>query len=448
MLSEDKFKEGTFYLDTNILIAYIFEEHPHHTSARYLIDIIQKKLRGKIKVAQITLDEFDSWFEHRIPMLTKTFQAIPGHTTPKVRGIILSEYRKYIKTVPFPNKKNIEGFVDIVDDAWFGDAVNNEDVKKIADELRTRYFSLRNGDKPLRAALHDARILKWIDIERRKFSTPKIWLITLDTTLPSALYKNNTLSITLDAFLQWVSPFIEIPSVEGLFSRLIQNRFFPPEKIFDLKDFLIFYELDIHAKDLPPEDVEEAITYLKSKFGEITLDNPDSFSEISYELARFFADPSRKYQQEIRRAYDNQENLKKEYERKLGELQKQIKEVRSQYQDRLNRKDNELEEIKKRLEQIELEKEQEKLRSSAVGRLLVTISLVILIEIFLVYAIWRYGTGENFFQKLTNSWIWLSTGIPVFIVLGWFIIGKERLMALGWPVNKIFKISEKGDTKQ
>ena len=413
------------------------------------------KLNGKIKVTYITLNELDSWLNYKFDTLEKTYLLIPEDI--HLEDPVFLEFKEYSKGQS-ADTKTLEKFRDyiqervsnykekfeIVYDQWFINTHDDKDTKKLIDMLKTKYFQTRGEMKLDSTALHDALLLQWIDKNRKDTNNSKIWLITLDTSLPSTLYKREeTISITLDAFLQWVSPFIDSPSAEEAFSILIRNRFFPQEKVFDLKDFLVFHELEIRAKDLPPEDVEEAIMHLKNKFGRINISDSKSLSETSYELARFFADPSRRYKQEIRKAYEKQEEIEKDYKEKLGVLSKQIEEIKAEYENKLKEKDRKLFDFQKRLEKIEKEREKEMLKNSALKRFGIVVVLTFLIEGAIIYFINKYGSGANLFQKLTNSSWWLALGIPIFIGLGWFIIGKKRLITLGWLSNKIFKMEEK-----
>lgn len=54
----------------------------------------------------------------------------------------------------------------------------------------------------------------------------------------------------------------------------------------------------------------------------------------------------------------------------------------------------------------------------------------------------EYGEGINLFQKIINSWPMLAGCVILSIFLGGIIIGKQKLIRLGWPFTKIFK-SEK-----
>ena len=46
---------------------------------------------------------------------------------------------------------------------------------------------------------------------------------------------------------------------------------------------------------------------------------------------------------------------------------------------------------------------------------------------------------ETIDEKVLNSWVFFTAAFAIAVFLGAFIIGKERLNALGWPFTKIFK---------
>jgi hypothetical protein len=434
VLSENQFRGATLYLDTNILIALIFESDRHHRSVEFLLKQTER-LSIKTKILHITKSEFKNWLDYQGDLLIKAYDKIPLEMEKKVESLVFYEYLAFKKE--HEKEESIKNFLlnltslsndtlklfEEVDDPWFDKESESKKTKELAQQLKTHYLSIRNKDKFEKAAVYDALLLQWLDKERKNQQVPNIWAITLDTTLPGALHEGDkALSITLDVLLQWLSPFMgNGTNIQEIFSELIKNRFFPEKQIFDLKDFLIFYELDIRTKNLPAEDVEDAILYLKNEFGEIDPSSSNVMQRIPYELARFFADPSRKYQQTIR-----------EYEKNLGEKNKQISE-----------KDKQISDLKERFSQIEKEKLKEKLKASAIKKIWLTILCTAIYESVVFALALRYLPGENWFIKWKDSWLLTSLGGIVFIVLGWFIVGKERLVLLGWPFEKIFKIKEK-----
>ncbi len=104
-------------------------------------------------------------------------------------------------------------------------------------------------------------------------------------------------------------------------------------------------------------------------------------------------------------------------------------------------KDDKLAEIKKYKQTKKNSKLENlpKLRNSAYRRFLwlVIISLLFLsICFFLAH---KYSEVANIFQKINKFWVYITIVIQIFLILGWSIVGKERLFALGWPFNEIFK---------
>lgn len=60
-------------------------------------------------------------------------------------------------------------------------------------------------------------------------------------------------------------------------------------------------------------------------------------------------------------------------------------------------------------------------------------------EIVALYIVWQYGKGENFYEKLIDFKLYPTIVFFGTIILSWFILGRERIRALGWPFSKIFK---------
>jgi len=263
--------------------------------------------------------------------------------------------------------------------------------------------------KRYNAAIHDAILLFWLQELRRENNN--IWLITLDSSLPGAIpvtqnENSRSLAITLDLVLQWISPIVAQEGREVDFSetygKMIRSRFLPQEKIFDLQDFLIFHQVGIECKELPSEDVEKSIRYIKNELPTLDPSKPVDREKLVYELRKFFVSPGRKYKQQL-------EKLEKENEM----LKSQIANIIAYKQ-----------------------------KISTWVRITLTLFLFFIIEGIIVYCTSIYGQGENLFQKLLNSWYFLAIGSVITIILGWFIVGKERLKNLGFPFTKIFKIIE------
>ena len=110
-----------------------------------------------------------------------------------------------------------------------------------------------------------------------------------------------------------------------------------------------------------------------------------------------------------------------------------------QYKKDLEKRDRGIEELKRKFLEHEEKTEKESLRSSAQLRVGIITIIFLVLEGLVILLASQYAEGTNLFQKVLNSWHFLVGGFGVTIVLGWFIIGKKRLEALGWAFTKIFK---------
>jgi len=451
LLSEEVFGHAIFYLDTNTIIEALEPKHRLHKSF-LAFNKACRQLGVTLKVCQITLNELQDWLTYQYDLIGKVIEQIPEETAPKIHSIF---YEIYCEKKISGEAVNIDDLftsfrspmdnlkysfeVQLEDDIWFDEAKNKVETIKFADTLRAKYIAMRRHPKRYQSALHDAVLLLWLQKLRKENGGSNIWLITTDTTLPGSVPPNTSsesLAITLDALLQWISPIAvsedEEDGFSAIFAEMIKYRLLPQERIFSLEDFLIFDEMHISCKELPVEDVEESIRYIKVNAPMLDPSNPADREKLFYEVSKFLADPGRKYKQNLARLESeniktkqeyskNEEELKKQHEREIEELKKKIEE--------LNNKRSEDEERTKK----------ESLKRSAWRRVGFTTFVFLLLEGLAIFLTNRCGEGENLFQKVSNSWHFFVEAALLTILIGWFIIGKERLEVLGWPFTKIFK---------
>ena len=114
--------------------------------------------------------------------------------------------------------------------------------------------------------------------------------------------------------------------VAAIFSDAVKYQLLPQESFFDLRDFLVFAEIASSCKELPAEDVEQCIRYLKTNAPNLDPSVPADREKIAREISKFFADPSRKYKQEIQRLEAELSRVEQEHKRKLEENTQAIKE--------------------------------------------------------------------------------------------------------------------------
>ena len=457
LLSMEVFGHAVFYLDTNIIIEALEPKHRHHKSF-LAFNKACRQLGIALKVCQISLDELRNWLTYQRELMEKVTEQIPDETASKMRSIF---YEIYCEKKMSGEAVNIDELftsfrspmdnlkdsfeVQLEDDIWFDEAKDKAETIEFAETLRAKYIAMRRRRKGRSAALHDAVLLRWLQ-KLREENGGNIWLITTDTSLSGSVPPNTSsesLAITLDALLQWISP-IAVPEGEeddftAIFAEMIKYRLLPQERIFDLEDFLIFHEMHMSCKELPAEDVEECIRYIKVNAPMLDPSDSADREKLAYEVSKFFADPGRKYKQEITRLESENIKIKQEYEKRLGEASRGVEELKKQYEKDLKERDRGIEELKNKFLEYEERTQKESLKRSAWLRVGFTTVVFLLLEGLAIFLASQYGEGPNLFQKVSNSWHFLVGGAVLTIPMGWFIVGKKRLEALGWPFTKIFK---------
>ena len=428
LLSEHIFEKSSFYIDTNLIIPAIEQFDRNHKGFLTFYKAC-KKLGIELNICEITLVEFENWLAYQYDLLKKLVPLIPEETYEKINSSLLKIYKEKLKN----NKdlevedffgafsdsgrklKNYYG-VNVINNNWFDKKVTEIKTQQIARKIQQERFIIKGRQKRWDAALHDATILLWIE-NLRKCENKNIWFATLDTTLPGVKITDenySNLSITLGALLQWIAPFTLSKREEGefytIFAEIVKNRLLPQEQLFDLKDFMIFKNLEIDCKTLPAQDVERCLESLKVNAPNLNPNNPSDLIKLSYEVERFFLDTGRKYK-------SNEEQLKQE----------------------LNKSELEKDKILKEFENLKNLNKKKELKRSAINKLRATLIIQLVITGAAIYLINIFGAGKNLFQKISNNWEIVAATFTFFFIGGYFIIGKERLKALGWKFEKVFK---------
>jgi len=419
LLSKEIFENVVFYLDTNMVISALALEEEYHAGF-VAFSTACKRLGAKIRVCKITLDELDRVIMSNHAMLQSVLDQIPDETAVKVRSDFFEAYyaRKksgqefdldevFANFVSAKDKLRQLFEIEIEDDFWFEEAKINTRVSDFADVVATRYASMRRHSKNDLAAAHDSMCLLWVEESRRRDKTNNIWFATRDYTLPGCVppdCDHKSLAIGLDALIQWLAPITfedgEEKDIALAYSAMISSRILPQERILNMQDFLIFHELGMSCKELPAEDVEGCIEYIKTNVPLLNPADPIDREKLAHALSTYFVDPGRKYKQNLQR-----------YEAKMLGMEG------------------------------ELEKEKgQSLRKGAWLRVSHIVILFLSLEIIAVLIASNYGAGANIFQRIISSWPLLAVGVPTICVIsGLFYIGKERIKALGWPITKIFR---------
>ncbi|GAA5527619.1 hypothetical protein [Herpetosiphon gulosus] len=448
ILSKELYENAVFYLDTNIIITALEENHEYHHSFLFFIEMCSK-LNISINICQISLDEMNEWLSYQREIIEKTISNIPDGLSSKINSLI---YDIYLKKVELHNYENIDDLftsfsnasnklesefeIKLFHNDWFSNNNDKPEVNNFAEKIRDRYFKTRNRKKSRRAPKHDALLLMWIEKERREKSL-NTWLITADSSLPGIVPNrsiDSSLAITMDAIIQWISP-VNISNEDefsSIFSEMIKLRLFPQNKIFMLEDFLIFHEMNISCKELPIEDVEQCIRYIKRNIPNMDISKSSDRERLHYEMSRFFKDPSRKYQEELSKLEREKSEMSMNFEREKSEMSMNFEREKLEI-------NNSISDFREKLSNMESEININKIKSIVNKKMFRSVLLLFIVISITVYI----AEGNTFYEKISGWWqvYTFIFGVWIFLVSIW--IGKEGLRTLGWPFTKIFGIEDK-----
>jgi len=453
LLSKDVFGDADLYLDTNVMIEAIEPGAKHHPSFEVLAKACAD-LNIRLHTCQISIDELRKVVSFEREALSRVIEKIPESTAPKVKGVLFPVYYRQILAGERPNIDDIFEYfsepstmlktfynVRIVDDRWFVENLAAPEIERFSWEIKKEYESRPGRHKSKNAADHDALLLKWVQLERQKSET-NAWIVTLDHSLPafkSASKQGEVpLAIRLDSLLQWLSP-IALQADDGqdkaavIFSEALKYNLLPQESFFELGDFLAFAEWEWDTKALPAEDIEGCIRCVKTALPHLNPSDPADRERMSREFNKFLHDPGRRYKSEVERLEARNEQLALEKQ----EVTNQFSKAKEELEDRLTETSSELDLARSALRSRDL-------KSSAVTRLVLVGSVGILAEAVLAYCVIRFGDGDNVFQKLENAWEIILLPVICAIASTWWVLGKERIRALGWPFGKLLSASDEG----
>ncbi len=465
LLSKEGLRGAQLFCDTNILIAGLSPTSRHHNS---FIEL-SKSCKGigmTLCTAFVTVSELRRVAQYHGTMLKHTIDRIPDPTKQKVKDFLLESYIEEKNIDPeldvdtFINRydSSIEQLeklieVSVIDSEEFDTLADDSATKSLADDLVKLYLTTRFRKKHLRSALHDAILIQHMRAESRKGR--QSWIVTLDTSLATWRSQQQDEScnvITLDALLQWLAPMAQDSTDEDrlaeIFSDSLRFQILPQDVFIDLRDFQIFAEMEIETGQLPAEDVEACISEIHKAGASLDPSQPSDREKIALIVQRHFADPGTKYKKEIQdlTTYTKDLTCKLNDEvdqRKVAEQTlDQVKDQLDKTNLRLNEEERRRSTAEDRILQLEEyvrvndEKAQhEEKRRTALRFAILGLLLFIIIEAIIVIVISAYSTGNNLFQKMTNSWHWLALGVSTTLLLFCLIFGGYRTRLIKWWIG-------------
>jgi hypothetical protein len=250
-----RFGETTLFLDTNLLLAALLEEHDRHGPVRALLRLC-RSLKFELRYTERTTEEVDLL----IDLADEDYQRNPpldDQAAAELADIVESPFvqaylrsRKKTKWSWAQYKLRISGWRQILQKQ--GIALETQ-VPRPANAARLTHLqnvlaaprdsangSPRRAKKP-RAAEHDAHVLTVIeklvqkdDAKAHPFGH-RYWLLTLDRHLADCARKNarsdvGAVCMLAEEWVQYISPFlgpdVSTDAAADVFARLLGSRFF------------------------------------------------------------------------------------------------------------------------------------------------------------------------------------------------------------------------------
>ena len=334
ILTDDRFRKTTFFVDTNLLIPFLFEESSHHRSVLEFVEITLQ-LEISLHVTEMTLEEYRRLIEHYIEGFKEIFDDVPEDLVSTVNNDILRTYRLHKdRDSGISPEEFLSQSLDArtrLESEW-GITVFDEPVehnitsKKLNDAkgiINKSSLIVRHRSKNDLSCEHDAHVFFVIQKERERSGDNSAWLLTLDRSLPYAdkkLQKKDSIPfcLSLDGFLHIISPYVRgdhQSRFADMFVELISHNIFPQEEVIKIDDFLMFTNFDISISHLSGFDVKQVIRKVKQAIIEkgTTLINEQQL--IGYEVQKALSDPTLVYHTQL-------ENEIKQRGEELSELEK------------------------------------------------------------------------------------------------------------------------------
>jgi len=366
IFSEELFKDKVFYLDTNVILAIVSQHNRKHNNAISFIKAA-KNLGLKFCIAHITTIEYEKWIDGEFERIRKTINQIPLRTQSKIGSPVYQDYfERYSELAAenddidtedvlseietkYQNYKEIlsdlipSESLEYIDDLWFDSIREDKDFEFFVKHVKEKYSEVSNirekGDK---AAVHDAKILLWLENISEEYPD-KYLFVSTDTSLPLIKFSSTkkSKSINLEALLQWIIPITNSHTekdIDHVVAEILKQKILPQEFMFEIKDFIIFDQLQMECKELPHEDVENCIQHLKNNVSELNPNSAEDREKFASEIAKYFVDPSRKYKKEL----SERERENEELQTKLGDVYEVIENLK----ENTEKKDNELEQTR------------------------------------------------------------------------------------------------------
>lgn len=426
LLSEEIFSGGRLYLDSSVVIPALLGASRHHIVFQELVKIC-RRLGIELFVTRPTVDEVRAVAAQQEQLAPTLYDEVPERLASRVFGDFFQTYHSIKQEDPTTTPEQLFApfhqlsdtlrkslGIAVIDHERFDKFPDQSGFQDVKDVLQAASNETRKRKKFENALIHDAKTYLFL---RSECTSPndKIWFVTRDSSLPKAwsLLQPHGLAIRcflLDGLLQSISPFVvddgEIKDLSEVFSQVVAAQLIPQGKIFDIEDFLLLQDLQIDCNELPGHDLEDALLSIKSSVLKGAAYRHENLEEAAYEL---------------RRILRGRDKRSERMAAQLNELEQKLDDQRTKHSD---------EETALRTE-IERLKAKHAYRSQTLRMLLKkgAFYAVLIGSIWLLGKIVdRWGSGENFLQKLASDWFLFPVDIALILGLGKvFLFRKQKL---------------------
>jgi hypothetical protein len=254
------------YLDTNVLMALMFEEQPMHDLALEVVRLV-RSVNCEMRVSRFTVEELDFQLERSDNRFKRLKQA--GGALAFVKDDVIRTYHAKKGRLPgLEWKAFLAEFTPT--DAWFRDigiapddfpdwanAVHDDRAQSVRSKVQAIKAATRKG--PLHPKLVDFDVfnLLYIQLRRKVWKADemgsRVWLVTMDTSLARAeteLVAEGTYRVpashSAEAWCEFIGPYVapDTPALDDYVTHVLHSQMglLGEDPLFVSTNFLITLE--------------------------------------------------------------------------------------------------------------------------------------------------------------------------------------------------------------
>lgn len=448
-LSREIFDETEFVLDTNTILALTMKSDENHG----LVSAVLRTAREigiPIIVGDITLEEFHGVLTRQREDLKKIVERGEARWLGRLDSTVLREYDASGGTDP---DRFIDRFSDIEDRLrkdWSAQITEmypdelTHDVEKLAHQLRERYRQAKVSQrtKSMNVALHDAKLITHI-VGKRESTGSKMWLLTLDNSLPGFAPEGSewsSLAIAPRTAFQWLTPVVARSSNDGrfatVFAEMVQAHFLPRTQFFNTADFCMLLDVDENINEIPDEDVESILMRLKSRAMSLDTNRAEDREKLTAIVSATLADKNARVQR-------RQRELEEDRDRQLQQAVAEKQDAERNWQELLAASKQKSERELETEREARTQAENGRLRTEGYIRFWAAIIASLVIGTVLAWAI--VPVLGSAFDGWSSTWVW-----PTVTLVSWGsitilmkqlalrrIVGENRVLVMPRPYQTL-----------